>query len=156
MQPQTVEVELGAIDDGRVGPEPFKYRLSPTDLLQAFSVIGLVLLIYMLLPYFEISRRYHMNSGWLDATLLVTIPMVIIVVATRTVFLRDSVFWMSLVISSAMQLLVLHAWSQRFQGFRHGAGKLASLFGFVLFYAIYRLVRFLQKHFNGEQLPDGA
>jgi hypothetical protein len=151
MQPQAMKVESRAIDDGRVGLEPFKYRLSPSDLLWAFSLMGLLLLTYFLLPYFAISSRNHSEAGWVDATLFVILASVLIVVATRTVFLRDPVFWMSLVISAALHLLAVHAWSQRVQGFRNGAGKIAVLLGPVLFFAVYRSVRLLQPRFYDEQ-----
>jgi hypothetical protein len=157
MRPQAAKVESGAIDDDRVGPEPFKYDLSRADLLWTFSACGLVLLTFIALPYFAmLSGHYFLRSysHWMDPLFFAIISSVIIGAATRTVFLRDFVFWMSLIISSAILFISAHAWSQRVHGFRHSEGKLVGLIGFVLFFVVYRFVRFLQKQLHSEQLSD--
>jgi hypothetical protein len=63
---------------------------------------------------------------------------------------------MSLVIASAIHLLVVHAWIQREGNFSRGQGKLAVLVGFVLFVAVYALVWLLRRKFYGEEGRDNT
>jgi uncharacterized membrane protein YraQ (UPF0718 family) len=61
---------------------------------------------------------------------------------------------MSLAISSAIHLFVVHAWIQRAGNLSSGQGKLAVLLGFVLFFAASALVGALRRNFYGEDARD--
>jgi uncharacterized membrane protein YraQ (UPF0718 family) len=58
---------------------------------------------------------------------------------------------MSLVISSAIHGVVVHAWIRRIGNFSQGQGKLAVLLGFLLFFAVYGVVFLLRRNFYGEE-----
>lgn len=79
---------------------PFKYRLSWSDLLWAFSAIALISLAYLALP-----SRYQMKPDWQDAGFIVMMTSVFIALAIRVVR-RNFALWTSLVISSAVHLVV--------------------------------------------------
>ena len=128
----------------------FKDQLTGRDLLRTFGTMALIAVIYFVLP-----SGYHLKPDWQDAAVCVMIASVLIVFAT-SVSWRDISFWMSLVISSAIHLVVVHTWRQRVSDFSRGDGKLASLLGIVLFIAVYGLVRLLQGNFYSEQAPDNA
>jgi NADH:ubiquinone oxidoreductase subunit 4 (subunit M) len=83
------------------------------------------------------------------------IASVVIVVASRSVFWRKIAFWMSLVISSAIQLAVVHAWTKKVPDLSRAQGKGAVFLGLVLLLAVYGLVRFLQRMFYGKE-PKNA
>lgn len=61
---------------------------------------------------------------------------------------------MALVMSSVMHLAVVHAWTLRARELNRGQGKLAILLGFVLFIAIFGLVRLLRRMFYREEVRD--
>lgn len=84
-----------------------KRQFSWLELLSAFAAMGLISLAYVLLP-----NRYHLKPEWQDAAVLVMITAVGIAVGWRSLW-RDSAFWMALILSSTMQLVVAHAWVQR-------------------------------------------
>lgn len=124
---------------------PFKYQLSWRDILWAFAAIALISFSYLALP-----SRYHMKSDWQDATFIVMMTSVLIAIASRSVFWRNIAFWMSLVMSSAIHLVLVHSWSRRLGDLSRSQGRGAALLGFVLFLAIYGFVRLLQRMFHSE------
>jgi hypothetical protein len=87
---------------------PFKYQLSWRDILWAFAAIALISFSYLALP-----SRYHMESDWQDAAFIVIMTSVLIAIASRSVFWRNIAFWMSLVMSSAIHLVLVHSWTRR-------------------------------------------
>lgn len=119
------------------------------DLLWALAAIALISFTYLALP-----SRYRMKSDWQEAAFHVMFASVFIVVASRSFFWRKSAFWLSLVISSVIHLVVVHAWTQRVPNLSRGQGKLAILLGFVLFFAVYGLVRLLQRNLYGKEARD--
>jgi hypothetical protein len=78
------------------------------------------------------------------------IPSVVIASA-RSVSWRNFTFWMSLVMSSAIHLAIVHAWTQRVPILSRGYGKLAVMLGLVLWVAVYGLVRLVQRMFESEE-----
>jgi len=127
---------------------PFKYQLSWRDILWAFAAIALISFSYLALP-----SRYHMKSDWQDAVFIVMMTSVLIAIASRSVFWRNFAFWMSLVISSAIHLVVVHSWTQRLGDLSRSQGRGAALLGFVLFLAVYGFVRLLQRMLNNKEVP---
>ena len=124
---------------------PFKYQLSWRDILWAFAAIALVSFSYLALP-----SRYHMKSDWQDAAFIVMMTSVLIAIASRSVFWRNFAFWMSLVMSSDIHLVLVHSWTRRLGDLSRSQGRGAALLGFVLFLAIYGFVRLLQRMFHSE------
>ncbi|MGA8617747.1 MAG: hypothetical protein WB660_04415, partial [Candidatus Sulfotelmatobacter sp.] len=64
---------------------------------------------------------------------------ILIAIAIRGVFRRNFAFWMSLVISSAIHLVVVHAWTQQVPILSRGVGKLVHRPDSYLFYYEFRL-----------------
>jgi len=124
---------------------PFKYQLSWRDILCAFAGIALISFSYLALP-----SRYHMQSDWQDAAFIVMMTSVLIAIASRSVSCRNFAFWMSLVMSSAIHLLLVHSWTRRLGNLNRSQGRGAALLGFALFLAIYGFVRLLQRMFHSE------
>src|ERR1700674_33622 len=124
---------------------PFKYQLSWRDILWAFAAIALVSFSYLALP-----SRYHMKSDWQDAAFIVMMTSILIAIASRSVFWRNFAFWMSLVMSSAIHLVLVHSWTRRLGDLSRSQGRGAALLGFVLFLAIYGFVRLVQRMFHSE------
>jgi hypothetical protein len=116
------------------------------DMLWALIAIALISFAYLALP-----SRYHMTPDWQEAAFHVMFASVFIAVSSK-VWRRKIGFWMSLVISSAVHLVVVNAWLQRVGKFSHGQGRLAILLGFVLFFAVYGIVWMLRRNFYGEEL----
>jgi hypothetical protein len=119
---------------------PFKYQLSWLDLLWAFGAVALISFTYVALP-----SRYHMKSEWQEAAFIVMMTSVLIAIASRSVFWRKFAFWTSLVISSAVHLVVVHSFTRRRGDLSRSQGRGAALLGFVLFLAVYGFVRLLQR-----------
>ena len=126
---------------------PFKYQMSWRDLLWTFAAIGVIFFTYIALP-----SRYHMNSEWEEPAFIAMAVSVLIAFATRSVFWRNFAFWTSLVISSAIYLVVVHAWTRRVSNLSRGEGELAAFLGIVLFLAVYGLVRLVQRMFSNEEV----
>ena len=99
--------------------------------------------------YFALPKQYHLKPDWEEAAVCVMIASVIVIVGWRSLW-RDIAFWVALILSSAIQLTVAHAWVQRAGELSRGAGKLATFLGFVLFFAIYGCIRLLRRNFYGE------
>jgi hypothetical protein len=120
------------------------------DLLWALVAMTLISFTYLALP-----SRYHMKPDWQDAAVHVMFASVFIAVAS-SFWWRKIAFWMSLVVSSAIHLVVVHAWIQRVTNLSSGQGKLAVLLGFVLFFAVYAVVWVLRRNFYGEEARDNT
>lgn len=103
--------------------------------------------------YVALPNRYHMKPDWQEAAVYVMFASVFIAVVGRSLW-RKIGFWMSLVISSAIHVLVVHAWIQPVGSLSRGEGKLAILLGCVLFFAIYGFVWLLRRNLYGEEAPD--
>jgi hypothetical protein len=125
---------------------PFKYQLSWLDLLWAFGAIALISFTYIALP-----SHYHMKSEWQEAAFIVMMTSVLIAIASKSVFWRNPAFCMSLVISSAIHLVVVHACTQRVSNLSRGASKGAAVLGFLLFFAVYKFVSALRRMLHREE-----
>src|ERR1700691_5431670 len=121
-----------------------KRQFSWLELISAFVAMGVVAWAYFALP-----KRYHLKPDWEEAAACVMIASVFVIVGWRSLC-RNIKFWIALLLSAAIQLAVVHAWVQRSGGLSRNAGKLATLFGFALFFAIYGCFRLLRRNFYGE------
>jgi hypothetical protein len=117
-----------------------------------WTVVAMVVISF---TYLALPSRYHMKPDWQEAAVDVMFASVFIAVAGSVLWRKIS-FWMSLAISSAIHLVVAHAWIQRGGNFSRGWGKLAVLLGFVLFFAVYAFVLVLQRKFYGEESQRNA
>jgi hypothetical protein len=120
-------------------------RRSWVDLFWGMLVVALISSAYIALP-----SRYHMKPDWQEAAVHVMFASVFIAVFSSSWWRKVS-FWMSLVLSSAIHVVAVHAWVHRVGNLGRGQGKLAILLGFVLFFAVYGLVWVLQRNFYGEE-----
>jgi hypothetical protein len=123
-------------------------RRSWVDLFWALTAMALISLIYLALP-----KQYQMKPDWQEAAVVVMVASVFIAVPGGF-WSRKIAFWMSLVISSAIHLLVVHAWMQRVGNLGSGQGKLAVLLGFVLFFVVYSSVWVSRRNFYAEGVRD--
>jgi hypothetical protein len=123
-------------------------RRSWVDLFWWLLVITLISFTYLALP-----SRYHMKPDWQEAAVDVMFASVFIAVFSGS-WRRKISFWMSLILSSAIHIVVVHAWVQRVGNLSRGQGKLAILLGFVLFIAVYGLVWVLGRNFYGKEAQD--
>lgn len=103
--------------------------------------------------YIALPNPYHMKPDWQEAAVHMMFASVFIAVVGRSLW-RKIGFWASLVLSSAIHVLVVHAWIQRVGNLRDGEGKLAIFLGIVLFFAIYGFVWLLRRNLYGEEAPD--
>ncbi len=118
------------------------------DVFWILLAIALISSAYTALP-----NRYHMKPGWQEPAVHVMFASVFIAVVGRS-WWRKTGFWMSLVLSSAIHTLVVHAWIQSVGKLSRGQGKLAILLGLVLFFTIYGFVWLLRRNLYGEEAPD--
>jgi len=125
-----------------------KDQLSWLDMLGALAAMVQISVTYLALP-----SRYHMKPDWQGAAVCMMIASVVIA-ASRSIFWRRIAFWMSLGISSAIHLVIVHAWTRRVPDLGRRQGQLATLLGFVLFFAVYGFVRLLQRNFYGKETSD--
>jgi hypothetical protein len=124
-----------------------KNQLSWRDILEAFGTMALISFTYVVLP-----RRYHLNPDWVEATVIVMITSVMI--AFSAISWRKIAFWMSLGISSAIQLLVAHALTRG--DFNRAAGRVAMFLGLALFLSVYAIIGFLRRKLYGEEAPEST
>jgi hypothetical protein len=127
----------------------FKDRLTWREILGAFAAMGLIAGTYLALP-----SRYHLRPDWEQAAVIVMIASVMVVFAASA--LRKIAFWVSLGISSAIHLFVVHSLTRRIPTLSRGAGKGAVVLGFVLFLVVYGVVRFFQRMLYGKKELDGT
>jgi hypothetical protein len=118
------------------------------DVFWTLLAIALILFTYLALP-----SRYHMRPDWQEAAVHVMFASVFIAVIGSS-WRRKIGFWMSLLLSSAIHIFVVHAWIQRVGNLSRGQGKLAILLGFVLFFAVYGFVWLLRRNFYGTEAGD--
>jgi len=121
-----------------------KRQFSWLELLSAFVAMAVIACAYLALP-----TRYHLKPDWEEAAVCVMIPFAFVAVGWRSLW-RDITFWMALILSSTIQLAIVHAWVRRTGELSRGAGKLATFLGFVLFVAIYGCIRLLRRNFYGD------
>ena len=120
------------------------------DALGALIAVALISFTYLALP-----SRYHMKPDWQEAAFHVMFASVFIAVFSRS-WWRNIRYWMSLIFSSAIHVVVVHAWLQRVGKFSRGQGDLAILLGFVLFGIVYGIVWVVRRNFYGEESHEHA
>jgi hypothetical protein len=126
----------------------FGIPTDPGDWLEvawAAGVISVISIMYLALP-----SRFHMRSDWQEAAFLMIFVSAFVGVAART-WWREVAFWISLAVSSAIHLVVVHAWILRVTILSRNEGKLAVLSGFGLFFAVYGFSCLLRRNFYGEE-----
>jgi hypothetical protein len=111
------------------------------DLLWTILAMALISFTYLALP-----SRYHMKPDWQEAAVHMMFVSIFIAVVGRS-WWRKIGFGISLILSSAIHLFVVHVWIQRVGNPSRGQRRLAILLGFVLFFAVYGLGRLLRRNF---------
>lgn len=121
-----------------------KSRISPWEILSYFAAVGLIFLVY-----FQLPTRYRLTPDWQDPAVCTMLASVAIIGWWRELW-RDVGYWTALILSSAAQLIIVHAFTQRVGELSRGAGKGATLLGFILFIAAYGGIRLLRRKFDSE------
>ena len=125
-----------------------KRQFSGVEILSAFAAMAVIACMYIALP-----KQYHLKPDWEEPAFDVMIVSVLVTVGWRSLW-RDIAFWMTLIVSGATQLVVVHALVRRAGPLSRGVGKLATFLGFILFIAIYGCLRLLRRNFYGEASPE--
>src|SRR5712671_5777339 len=115
------------------------------DLFWAILAMALISFTYLALP-----SRYHMKPDWQEAAMHMMFASVFIAVVGRS-WWRKIGFWMSLLLSSAIHLFVVHASIKRVGNLSRGQENLAILLGVVLFFPVYGFVWLLRRNFYGTE-----
>jgi hypothetical protein len=115
------------------------------------AAVALISFTYLALP-----RSDRVGPGWQDAAVIVMLTSVGVAIASRRLLWRKFTFWISLLISSAIHLVIVHAFTQRL-GFRdHSLGRGAIFLGFLLFLAVYGSVGLLRRMLYGREASGNA
>lgn len=134
---------------GRIPTPGLKRQLTGREILEAFAAIAIISFIYIALP-----SRYHLQPDWEEAAAIVMITSVM--VAFSAISWRKIAFWISLVISSALQLVLLHAVTRRVPSLSRGATRGAGALGILLFILVYSFIRFVQRMLYGKGSPTST
>ncbi len=116
--------------------------------------VALLIMVLISFAYRALPSRFHMKPDWQEAALLMMFTSVSIAVVFGTSVWRKMVFWVSLVLSSSIHVVVVHGWMQRAGNLSRSQEKLALLLGVLLFFAIYGLGWVLRRNFYGEEAHD--
>jgi cation transport ATPase len=119
-----------------------KWQLNWREILELLAVMTAVLVAYFALP-----SRYHLNPDWQEAAVIVMLTSIGLAFIVRS--WRNIVFWISLGVSSAIHLVVVHAWTRQTPDLGHNEAKIAFFLGFALFLVVYGAVRLLRRLFHG-------
>jgi cation transport ATPase len=120
----------------------FKWQLNGREILELLAVMAVILVAYFALP-----NRYHLNPDWQEAAVIVMLTSVGLAFIVRS--WRNIVFWISLGVSSTIHLIVVHAWTRQTPDLSRAEAKIAFFLGFVLFLVVYGTVRLLRRVFHG-------
>ena len=122
-----------------------KWQLKWPEILEFLAVMAVILVVY-----FAVPSRYHLKPDWQEAALIVMLTSVGLAFIVRS--WRNIVFWISLGVSSAIHLIVVHAWTRQNPDLGRAQAKIAFFLGFVLFLAVYGALRLLRRLFHvGEE-----
>ena len=119
-----------------------KWQLKWREILEILAVMAVILVLYFALP-----SRYHLNPDWQEAALIVMLTSVGLAFIVRS--WRNIVFWISLAVSSAIHLIVVHAWTRQTPDLGRAKAKIAFFLGFALFLIVYGAARLLRRVFHG-------
>jgi hypothetical protein len=125
--------------------------LTRVDLLWWLAAVAVISYIYLALP-----SRDRMGPDWQDAAVIVMLTSVGIAIASRRLLSRKFAFWISLLISSTIHLVVVHAFTQRLGDLNHSQGRGASVLGLLLFLAVYGSIWLLQRMLYGRKASGNA
>lgn len=115
-----------------------KWRLSGREILELLAVMAVILIAYFALP-----SRYRLKPDWQDAAVIVMLTSAGLAFIARS--WRNIVFWISLGVSSAIHLIIVHAWTRRTPDLSRAQAKIAFFLGFVLFLIVYGIARLLRR-----------
>lgn len=120
-------------------PTPgLKRQLTGREILEALATMALISVTYIALP-----SRYHLRPDWQEAAVMVM--MTSVMVAFSAISWRKIAFWISLLISSGLQLVLLHAITRGAPSLSRGEARGAAVLGIVLFIVVYSSFRFVQR-----------
>jgi|SRR5450432_814654 hypothetical protein len=127
-------------------------QMSGVEILVGLFCVAVAISL-ILLGYFELPARYRLPADWQEPALCTMFNSVLLAVWLFRDWGRRLGFWISLLISSTAQALIVHAWTVRVGTdmlLRHrGAGKAAVLLGIILFFAVYGGGALLRRKFYG-------
>jgi hypothetical protein len=121
------------------------------ELIRVFFAV--VVMVLILEAYLGLPNRYQMNPDREEAAAYMMLASVLVAVSSNSRW-RKIVFWMLLVISSSIHVVIIHAWIQRMGSLSLRQGALAILLGLVQFYTFNALVWLLRRKFYGVQAFD--
>jgi cation transport ATPase len=121
-----------------------KWQLNWREILELLGVMAVIVAAYFALP-----SRYHLSPNWQEAAVIVMLTSAGLAFIVRS--WRNIVFWISLAVSSAIHLVVVHAWTRHTPDLGHGEAKIAFFLGFVLFLVVYGAVRLLRRVFHAAE-----
>lgn len=125
-------------------------RNSWVDVFWSFLAVVSISGVYVALP-----RRYHMKPDWQEAALHVLFASAFVFVVGRPWWGKTG-FWVSLLLSSAIQLFVVQVWIQRAGSLSSKKGQAAILLGWALFLAIYCSFRLLWRSIYGREISGST
>ena len=126
----------------RWGSLGLKWQLKWREVLELLAVMAVILVAYFALP-----SRYHLNPDWQEAAIIVMLTSVGLAFMVRS--WRNIAFWISLGVSSTIHLFVVHAWTRQTPDLSRAKAKIAFFLGFVLFLVVYGAVRLLRRVVHG-------
>lgn len=127
------------------------WRSSAQDwavVLCAAICIGLISIAYQKLP-----PQYHFSSDWEETAEYVMWASVSIIAISSFLWRRIG-FWISMITSTAIHAVVVHAWvikAGTLSGRGDRSNRLAIMLGFALFVVVYGCGFFLRRKFYGEE-----
>lgn len=124
-----------------------KWQLSGREILELLAVMAAVIVAYFALP-----GRYHLNPDWQEAAVIVTLTSIGLAFIVRS--WRNIAFWISLGVSSAIHLVVVHAWTRRTPDLSRSGAKVGFFVGLVLFLIVYGAIRLLRRLFHGGEAGE--
>jgi len=121
-----------------------RWQLNGREILELLAVMAVILVAYFALP-----SRYHLNPDWQEAALIVMLTSAGLAFIVRS--WRNIAFWISLGVSSTIHLWIIHAWTRRTPDLSRAAGRGAIFLGLMLFLIVYKIIRFLQRTLYGKE-----
>jgi cation transport ATPase len=121
-----------------------KWQLGGREILELLLVMAVILVAYFALP-----SRYHLNPDWQEAAVIVMLTSAGLAFIVRS--WRNFVFWISLGISSAIHLFVVHAWTRQTPDLSRAEARIGFFLGFVLFLVVYGAARLLRRVFHSAE-----
>jgi hypothetical protein len=88
-----------------------------------------------------------LNPDWQEAAVIVMLTSIGLAFIVRS--WRNIVFWISLGVSAAIHLVVVHAWTRQTPDLGHNEAKIGFFLGFALFLVVYGAARLLRRLFHG-------